>query len=120
MRVLACFLSFIFVASTATASVAYVETQQYKCSNGQSYDVAIQYWGGWGPGSWQVRAFCQAGILTESSYNGRFMEIESAHVDLQDCVADKDKGAYVCMHEYARFNELKGNGEIPQVISPNE
>jgi hypothetical protein len=108
------------ISHKVQASVVLLERSSFTCSDGIEYNVAYYYQGGWGPGQWEVKAFCNKGILKEQSYNARIMPIESSHPDIKACVEEDTVAVRSCYGEFAGINEIRGTatGGLNDVFPP--
>lgn len=115
------------VSHSARASVAIMDFQVYQCSDDKDYHAVRHYWGGWGPGHWDLVAFCNVGILKEKSYNGRVMKARDSHKDIAQCQDEDSPAIRACFEEFKKLNgtegreleEIKhGKGKKPEVKQP--
>jgi hypothetical protein len=107
-----------FSASSARASVAILDVQEYRCSNGENYEVIRHYWGGWGPGSWKAVAFCNVGILNKKNhdnYQPRMMDPKMAHPEVARCAEEDTEYVRYCFEEFKTHNGIQG-GELEPLV----
>ncbi len=107
-----------FSASPAHASIAILDVQEFRCSNGENYDVIRHYWGGWGPGSWKLAAFCNVGILNEKNhdkYQPRMADPRMAHPEVARCADEDTEYVRLCFEEFKTFNGVQG-GELEPFV----
>jgi hypothetical protein len=108
------FLSILFGMSiSAHASVMLLDKEVFRCSDGQEYGVLRHYSGGWGPGSWNLSAFCSEETLTQKHYQGRILPVRSAHPDVADCQDEDSKAIRKCFREFVDLNGSQGEGLSP-------
>jgi hypothetical protein len=109
-----------FFSINSFASVMFTSVDQYTCSNGKKYDVAIHNTGGWGPGQWIVIGFCDVGTLTKESYNGRYMPATNASPELKQCAIAISDSIVACYNEFENTNGSSGKGFLEEVESSFE
>lgn len=97
-------------AYNAEASVAILKAEVFHCSNGKDYNVARHFWGGYGPGSWNLVGFCNLGTLTKADYDGRVMNARDAHEDIARCQDEETPAIKFCAEEFIHYNGTKGPG----------
>lgn len=108
----------IFFVNSAFASISYIETSSYHCSNGKSYDLARSFnqEASASMSNWGLSAFCSSRTLNEHQYSF-FFTAEEAHGDLQECMNDKSDETLTCFKEYRKLNKVEGQGKLPTVKS---
>ena len=108
-------LTIIGFCQFADASVAILDREIYRCSNGRDYGVLRHYWGGWGSGNWDLVGFCNLSVLTQERYNGRYMSARDSHSDVARCQDEDTPEVRQCYDEFTEKNGTQG-GELTPIL----
>jgi hypothetical protein len=101
---------FSLLSSHAIASVSsFIDSSDYRCSNGTTYDVLRHY-----TGSWSLLAVCGQGLLKNNSYNGSVYPIKDSHPEIVKCGEQNTPALRKCFKEFINNNGNKG-GELSDI-----
>ena len=104
------FLALFGFAYNAQASIAILKAEVFHCSDGNDYNVARHFWGGYGPGSWNLVGICSLGTLTREDYEGRVMNARDADPDIARCQDEETPAIKFCAEEFIHYNGTQGPG----------
>jgi hypothetical protein len=103
----------MLISATTYSSSMIIESKNFRCSDGNKYDLAILITGGWGDDSWQFQGLCSDGTLRKKSYNGRGNDPK----DVRRCKREKTNSIRRCYQEFKSLNGLSGSGKLEEVKS---
>lgn len=108
IRIFTALVALFGVSITANASVAILDKEVYHCSNGKDYGILRHYWGGWGPGNWNLVGLCSQSTLTQSHYDGRYTDARESHPDIARCADEDTPEIRYCYNEFTEKNGSRG------------
>lgn len=108
-------ISFFFIiflsAQALWASVHGVDRANYNCSNGQSYDVATYYSGGWGSSNRIFLGLCSKGTLTQESWGWKLPE---SVPEVKTCQDEMGEELERCFYEFKELNEINDESQFKE------